>query len=37
MVVWWVDRLPDTLAPDLVARGRAHLLGLAREHDATVR
>ena len=36
VVVRWVDRLPDTLAPDLVAKAEAHLLGLAREHDATV-
>ncbi len=29
-----VDKLPDTLDPGLVAKAEAHLLDLARDHDA---
>ena len=36
VVIRWVDRLPDTVPAEKVVEAEAHLLGLAREHDATV-
>ena len=36
VVIRWVDRLPDTVPAEKVVEAEAHLLGLARDHDATV-
>jgi hypothetical protein len=34
VVIRWVDKLPDTLTSEQVARAERHLLGEARHHDA---
>ena len=36
VVIRWVDRLPDTVPAEKVVEAEAHLLALAREHDAAV-
>ena len=34
VIIRWVDRLPATVAPETMAESEAHLLELARDHDA---